>query len=417
MSKRKTRKALSCLLVSGLLVSVPAVHSQAAVITSNATDKVAVVFQENTAYSAGDYVIYDGEMYICTDDTQGAWDAARTSFMQITKNKELGTSEDLSASYDASADPSGEKSLMAFAANAWQKLKGFFGMESKDEQPADANQYKNASVSGKLNYLQQQNQQMDQSVANLQDWVSRSFSSVSNGKSTLAATITDRGVQVGAQDSFQKFDQAIRDLALLQYNNGQNQGRADGLKEGYNNGRADGLTEGYNNGRADGLKEGYDNGHAGGLKEGYDNGYSAGVAFADSNVNENSASYKKGLSVFEPQIWSTEIRITKDGPDKEEDCFESSEGITSNHIEYTFHKSFKGHTIIAVYLDARYDSVYGDSKSEEMVVLIGDNYYKLTNAGTEALSVSLESIFWGTAAFLKSELGAFATLKFKVVYL
>lgn len=312
MSKRKTRKALSCLLVSGLLISVPAVHSQAAVITSNATDKTAVVFQENTAYSAGDYVIYDGEMYICTDDTQGAWDAAQTSFMQITKNKELGTSEDLSASYDASADPSGEKSLMAFAANAWQKLKGFLGMESKDEQPADANQYKNASVSGKLNYLQQQNQQMDQSVANLQDWVSRSFSSVSNGKSTLAATITDRGVQVGAQDSFQKFDQAIRDLALLQYNNGQNQGRADGLKEGYNNGRADGL------------------------KEGYDNGYSAGVAFADSNVNENSASYKKGLSVFEPQIWTSEITITKDGPDKEADCFESRQGITSNHIPGLF---------------------------------------------------------------------------------
>lgn len=403
--KRKTRKALSCLLLSGLLVSIPAVHSEAAVITSNATDKAAVVFQENTAYSAGDYVIYDGEMYICTDDTQGAWDAARTSFMQITKNKELGTSEDLSASYDASADPSGEKSLMAFAANAWQKLKGFFGMESKDEQPADANQYKNASVSGKLNYLQQQNQQLDQSVANLQDWVSRSFTSVSNGKSTLAATITDRGVQVGAQDPFQKFDQAIRDLALLQYNNGQNQGRADGLKEGYDNGRADGLKEGYDNGRADGSKEGYDN------------GYSAGVAFADSIVNENSASYKKGLSVYEPQIWSAEIRITKDGPDREADCFQSKEGITSNHVEYTFFKSFKGHTIIAVYLDERYYSAYGGSDSKEIAALMGDWYYQISSSRTEALSVSKESIYWGTASFLKTESGAAESLNFKVVYI
>lgn len=389
----KTRKVISCLLVCGLLVSVPAVRSEAAVITSNATDKIAVVFQENIAYSAGDYVVYDGEMYICTGDTQGAWDTAGANFMQITKNQELGTSEDLSAAYDASSDPSEEKSLMAFAANAWQKLKVFFGMESKDEQPADANQYKNASVSGKLNFLQQQNQQLDQSVAALQDWVSRSFSSVSNGKSTLAATITDRGVQVGAQDSFQKFDQAIRDLALLQYNNGQNQGRADGLKEGYDNGRTDGL------------------------KEGYDNGYGAGVAYADSIVNENSASYKKGLSVYQPQRWSVEISIDKNGPDKEEDCFQRHPGFTSNHIEYSFSKEFNGHTILTVYMEEVYSSMFGGSSSKELHTLVGNSYLRLSTTNNYACQVSKDRISWGNVSFNITDTGAVDTLKLTVVYI
>jgi len=388
----KTRKAFSCLLICGMLVSIPAVHSEAAVITSNATDKIAVVFQENTAYSAGDYVIYDGEMYICTEDTQGAWDAAGTNFMQITKNHELGTSEDLSASYDVSVDPSEERSLMAFAANAWQKLKGFLGMERKDEDLENAGQYHNASVSAKLNFLQKQNQQLDQSVADLQDWVSRSFTSVSNGKSTLAATITDRGVQVGAQDPFQKFDQAIKDLALLQYNNGREKGHADGLKEGQDKGRADGL------------------------KEGYDNGYSAGVAFADSIVNENSASYKKGLSVYQPQIWSAEISIDKNGPDKEKECFKSHEGMTSNHIEYSFYKEFKGHTIVAVYMDEYYSSPFGGSGSKELCALAGNQYLHLSNTNYNALSVSKESIFWGNVSFNLTDTGAYDTLKLKVVY-
>ena len=377
----KTQKVFSCLMICAMLVSVPAVRSEAAVITSNATDKAAVIFQEGTAYSAGDYVIYDGEMYICTDDTQGAWDAVGADFMQITKNHELGTSEDLSASYDASADPSEERSLMAFAANAWQKLKGFFGMGSKDEELADANQYKNASVSAKLNFLQKQNQQLDRSVADLQDWVSRSFSSVSNGKSTLAATITDRGVQVGAQDTFQKFDQAIRDLALLQYNNGRDKGRADGLKEGY------------------------------------DNGYSAGVAFADSNVNEDSASYKKGLSVFQPQIWTAEIRIDKDGANKEQECFSRHDGISSNHVEYSFYKEFKDHTIIAVYKDEFYFSPFGSSASRELVCLAGNEYLQLSDTKYGALSVSKESIFWGNVSFNIIDTGVYDTLKLKVVYI
>lgn len=173
----KTCKTLSVLLVTGILTGIPSSCPQAAVITSNATDKIAVAFHENTAYSAGDYVVYDNEMYLCTADTQGAWQTAQPNFMQLTKNHELGSAADLSASYDDSADPSGEKSLLSFTANVWQKLKSFFGMDQKDAD-TDAGNYKNASVSAKLNYLEQQNQSLHQNLANVQNNVNQSFQSV-----------------------------------------------------------------------------------------------------------------------------------------------------------------------------------------------------------------------------------------------
>ena len=68
--KSKIKQAAALLLISGMLVSIPAVRSEAAVITSNATDKTAVIFNENTAYSAGDYIIYDvgGERHCCGED-------------------------------------------------------------------------------------------------------------------------------------------------------------------------------------------------------------------------------------------------------------------------------------------------------------------------------------------------------------
>lgn len=180
MRNKKAYKAVSFVLAAGILAFTPAVSTQAAVITSNATDKLAVVFQEGTAYSAGDYVINDGEMYICTDDVQGAWSQAEASFMQITKNKELGRSEDLAAAYEDTKDPSEEKSLMAFAANAWQKLKGFLGIGSAEADIQDETQYKNASVSQKLNYLGEQNRQHRTNLNELDEWVKKSFQSVSN---------------------------------------------------------------------------------------------------------------------------------------------------------------------------------------------------------------------------------------------
>lgn len=378
-NQSKTGKALCALLVFGMLTATPSVWSEAAVITSNATDKIAVVFQENTAYNAGDYIIYDSEMYICTADIQGPWETAESSFMQITKNHEIGTQSDLSASYDAAKDPSQEKSLMAFAANAWQKIKVFFGMESKEED-VNVNEYKNASVSAKLNFLQKQNQQLDQNVANLQGWITQSFTSVSNGKSILAATITDKGVQVGAQDSFRKFDQAIRDLALLQYQNGQDKGREDGQKEGY------------------------------------DQGYTAGIEFADGRVNENSASYQQGLSDFHPQVWSIEIRTDKRGPDKEKEFFHSRKGISDNHIEYWYEKSFQGHTILAVYMDERLYSPFGGGMGKEMVTLIGNDYMHLSATKSEALTVTKDSIFWGYVSFNLQD-DAYDVLKLKVVYI
>ena len=108
-NQSKTGKALCALLVFGMLTATPSVWSEAAVITSNATDKIAVVFQENTAYNAGDYIIYDSEMYICTADIQGPWETAESSFMQITKNREIGTHSVRSSTYYAAKDPSQEK--------------------------------------------------------------------------------------------------------------------------------------------------------------------------------------------------------------------------------------------------------------------------------------------------------------------
>lgn len=377
--KLNTGKVFWAVLICGILVARPSVSSKAAVITSNATDKIAVVFHENTAYSAGDYIIYDGEMYICTEDIQGAWETAKAGFMQITKNHDIGSQEDLSAAYDAGKDPSEEKSLMAFAANVWHKLKAFFGMENKDEN-IEANQYKNASVSAKLNFLQRQNQQLDQNVANLQGWITQSFTSVSNGKSIMAATIADKGVQVGAQDSFQKFNQAIKDLALLQYNNGQDKGRQDGMKEGY------------------------------------DQGYNAGIDFADGRVNEKSASYQQGLSDFHPQEWSIEIRIDKEGPDKEQEFFHSRRGVSDNHIEYWYDKSFAGHTILAVHMDEKFESLFGGNRAEELVCLMGNNYKHLSTSRGNALTVSKDKIFWGYVSF-NLEDDAYDVLKLRVIYI
>ena len=95
--KQKAKRTVSLLLVSGMLLGAPAVRSEAAVITSNATDKTAAVFQEHMPYSAGDYIIYDGEMYICTAEVQGTWESAAPHFMQITKNHALGTPVRISA--------------------------------------------------------------------------------------------------------------------------------------------------------------------------------------------------------------------------------------------------------------------------------------------------------------------------------
>lgn len=374
--KRRIIQTVSLLLLAGMFAGIPAVPCEAAVITSNATDKIAVMFQENTAYSAGDYVIYDGEMYVCTQDTQGAWATTGTDFLKITKNHELGTQEDLSASYDVSKDPSEEKSLMAFAANAWQKLKGFFGMEQKDEN-VDVSQYKNSSVSAKLIFLQQQNQRLDQNVSNLQGWITQSFQSVSNGKSILAAAITDKKGTAGPQDSFYQLGQAIKDLALIQYNDG----------------------------------------HGAGQKEGYDKGYNAGIAFADGRVNENSASYQQGAATFHPRIWAEEIRVEKTGPDKEHDCFTSGEGITSNHIEYSFCKKFEGHTIIAAYLQARYSSPFGTQMCTVLSALAGNSYISVSDTPDFSLYVNKDTLSWGRVSFNLTDTGAYQTMKFKVVYI
>lgn len=418
----KRYKTLSLLLATGILAGIPSIRPQAAVITSNATDKIAVAFQENTAYSAGDYVVYDDEMYLCTADTQGAWQTAKPAFMQLTKNHALGSEADLSASYDDSADPSGETSLMAFTANVWQKLKSFFGMDQKDAD-TDAGNYKNASLSAKLNYLEQQNQSLQQNLTNVQNNVNQSFqnvqdnfnnsfTSVSNGKSLLARTISDLEGTADARYTFQEFSQAIAALAHVKYTNGYDKGVADGTKTGYDNGLAEGTQSGYDNGLAEGTQSGYQN------------GYNDGILFADGRTNESSENYQSGYrngytdgsSSFQPKVWSETIRLDINGADKEGDCFTSSQGSSSNHKNWDFHKNFDG-KIIAVYAMEDYHSPFGGSKVSGMCVWMDGSYKTVSDATRFKLSVSDHDIHFGQMSYNIIDSGVYTNLTFIVHYI
>lgn len=396
--KTKTCKALSLLLISGMLVSVPNVRSEAAVITSNATDKIAVTFQADTDYSAGDYVIYDGEMYICTVDSKGPWDTAEPNFMQVTKNHALGSAEDLSASYDPAVDPSNEKSLMAFAANVWQKLKAFLGMDSKDTG-TDADHYKTASVSAKLNYLEEQNQTLHNNVTNLKDDVNKSFTSVSNGKTLLAGAITDKGGTANPSDTFPQFSQSIKDLAQLQYNAGYDKGHDDG----YNTGHDVGYSKGHDDGYSAGHDAGYTTGRSDGESSGYDTGYHAGIAASDTKT------------------WSIQIRVDENGPDKERECFSVNAGSITNSVQWAYSKSFEGHTILSVYAEERYHSAYGDAQMRALTSKMGSGYKTMSNMGGEMnplrLGVSADTIYWGKMSFSTTDPGPYSDLEITVVYI
>lgn len=436
--KQKTKKAVSMLLISGMLVSVPNIRSQAAVITSNATDKAAVLFQEHTAYSAGDYVIYDGEMYICTGEVQGAWEIAAPKFMQITKNHALGVPEDLSAAYDEAKDPSSEQSLMAFCANVWQKLKGFFGMDSQDAA-TDRENYKNASVSAKLNYLEEKNETLHENMAGLQKWVSDSFQSVSNGKSLIAGAITDKEGTAKPDYNFKQFAQSIRDLAQKQYEKGYGKGDSDGYargeSDGYAKGESDGYargdsdgyargdsdgynrgsSDGYNRGDADGYNRGKEEGYGKGQGDGYQTGYQEGIAFADGRVNEASESYKKGKEAADSKIWSTRIHLTKDGPDKEQENFTQSSGGTSNHTSWLYTKDFPGHKILAIHVTEHYFSPFGSSNYEVLAVDIGGHYVSMSEGGSR-LALSSDGFSWGKISFNLSDSGLSTDIDITVMY-
>lgn len=380
-NKNRTKRAVSVLLVSGMLLGAPAVNCKAAVITSNATDKAAVLFNENTAYSAGDYVIFDGELYICTSDIQGAWSEAETSFMQITKNHELGKSEELSAAYDALKDPSEENSLMAFAANVWQKLKAFLGT---DDSAADlgAADYKNASVSAKLNFLEQQNEQLKVDIGNLQGSVTDSFQSVSSGKSNLANAITDEGGTAGSSDTFGQFCDAVHNLAQAQHEKGHD----EGYSEGYSKGKSDGITE------------------------------------ADKRVNTESESYKQGLKDSDMKECYMEVRLDYDGPDGEEGCFTSSAGATNNHKRWDFCKRFDGHTIYTVIAYQHRTSSFGNSEWSQVAIRNGGSYQYLSDRvnGTSSqpytLSVTSSSVSWSNIQFNVID-GDYVTMRFRIMYI
>ncbi len=422
MNRQKAKKAACLLLVSGMLFCMPNTKCEAAVITSNATDKTAVLFQEHTAYSAGDYVVYDGELYLCTAEVQGAWETAAAHFMQITKNHALGTAKELSDSYEESKDPSEEHSLLAFSANVWQKLKGFLGIGEKDAQ-TDRENYKNASVSAKLNYLEEKNESLHNNVSDLQKWVSDSFQSVSNGKTLIAGAITDKEGTAKPDYRFEQFAQSIRDLAQMQYEKGYGKGDADGYArgdaDGYQRGDTDGYnrgsTDGYNKGSADGYNQGKQEGYGQGQGDGYQAGYQEGIDFADSRVNEESESYKKGKESTDTKIWSTRIYLTKDGPDKEPENFTQSSGGTSNHTSWMYRKDFPGHKILAIHIKESYFSAYGGSSYEVLSVDVGGSYQTMSQGGSK-LALSSDGFSWGKTSFNLSESGLSSTMEFTVMY-
>lgn len=353
--RKRICQAASFLLAAGIAAGTMAIDSQAAVITSNATDKVAAVFQEGTEYSAGDYVIYDGEMYVCTQEIQGAWSQAEASFLQVTKNRELGTSGDLSAAYAEEKDPSQETSLMAFAANAWQKLKGFLGIGSRDAQ-TDASGYANASVSAKLNYLEQQNQMHSDNLGKLQESVNDSFLSVSNGKALVAGAITDNGGTASPQDTFLQLSESVRDLAKAKYDTGYSKGH----------------DTGYDSGHKDGFQEGHDKGFGEGSSAGHTEGYEEGIRFADGRVNEASESYRQGLDDGKKEggnkSWNTTIRLMYDGPDILEECFTYKRGFSENHRAWTFEKDIGPCEILGISCIVSYTDSYGSSVYWDMSV-------------------------------------------------
>lgn len=432
-NRRKKQRILALLLAFGITAAAPAVDGRAAVITSNATDKTAVVFNENTDYSEGDYVTYGGEMYLCTEDIKGSWNTAKEHFMQITKNHELGNSEDLSAVYNDAADPADEKSLMAFVANAWQKLKGFLGTGNKAAK-TDKGNYKNASVSAKLNFLEEQNETLNTDVtkmnddlstgvtrmheslstdmtrmydslgadvARLQEEVSRSFRSVSNGKSLLANTIAGKGVTVRQDAKFAEINTAILDMAQLQYNKGNT--------AGYNTGKTAGIQEADN--RLNTNSKSYQQGLAQGNTNGYNNGYSAGVTAgkqkADSEVNKNSASYKQGLRDANIKSFSVEAELDINGVTIKKSSVPDADKYFSfivnenNHIVRKFSYSMPGSTIIGIrayeYTHTRYSSGY----MTQMALRLGNEYLIKTDGSSggtnaEKIQVTSSSLNWGT---------------------
>lgn len=360
--KKRMHRALLVLLTVGTL-AVPTVDSKAAVITSNATDKIAVIFDENTVYSAGDYVLHDEELYICINDIQGAWDAAKGSFLQVTKNHELGQGDELSAEYQSRKDPSEEKSLMAFVANVWQKLKDFFGMNQKTAA-TDKEGYTEAPVSAKLNYLKTQNEGIETQNKSLetqnnelkgkfdalQEKVNNSFISVSDGKSLLANAITGKGVTVSSSATFEQFKSSILELCGKERN--------AGLAEA--DGRVNKDSESYK----------------------------AGMVDADKRVNTDSESYKKGKEEGGVKEYVSDIEIEYDGPTTSLQAGESFNNyyVDSYNRGWDYIKSLPGRKILYALVTDEMKDYYSAASSTKMAMLVDGKYSILVSSSSAAPS-------------------------------
>lgn len=374
--KKRMHRALLALLTVGML-AVPTVDSKAAVITSNATDKIAVIFDENTVYSAGDYVLHDEELYICINDIQGAWDTAKESFLQVTKNHELGQGDELSAEYQSRKDPSEEKSLMAFVANVWQKLKDFFGMNQKTAA-TDKEGYTEAPVSAKLNYLKTQNEGIETQNKSLetqnnelkgkfdalQEKVNNSFTSVSDGKSLLANAITGKGVTVSSSATFEQFKSSILELCGKERN--------AGLAEA--DGRVNKDSESYKAGLVE----------ADGRVNKDSQSYKAGMEDADKRVNTDSESYKKGKEEGGIKEYVSNVEIMYDGPTTSSKAGESFNNyyVDSYNRGWDYIKSLPGHKILYALVTDEVQGYYSGASSTKMAMLVDGKYSILVNGGS-----------------------------------
>ena len=80
------------------------------------------------------------------------------------------------------------------------------------------------------------------------------------------------------------------------YDEGYNQGKADGLTEGFTQGKEEGLTEGYNNGLEVGRSEGYSDGYTQGQTEGVE-AYKETLPILDITQNGSYDTVNKGVNV------------------------------------------------------------------------------------------------------------------------
>jgi hypothetical protein len=86
------------------------------------------------------------------------------------------------------------------------------------------------------------------------------------------------GIEIGKAEGYEDgYDEGKADGVTEGYNNGYSEGKTDGRAEGYTDGRTEGYTEGKADGVAEGIETGYATGKADGITEGIATGKAEGI--------------------------------------------------------------------------------------------------------------------------------------------